>query len=68
MIQSFFKHENVFYRVKERGHSPLRAIVYAKDPDFLNKDCQVKSTDTGFRRCLLRWRGIGTNRLFALTP
>jgi hypothetical protein len=47
------------------GHSPIRAIVYAKDPDFLNKDCQVKSTDTGFRRCLLSRQGIGTNRLFA---
>ena len=50
------------------GHSPIRAILYAKEPDFWNKGCQVKSTDTGFRRCLLSWRGIGTNRLFALTP
>src|SRR5260221_3339822 len=52
----------------ERGHSPIRAIVYAKEPDFWNKDCQIKSTDTGFRRCLLSWRGIGTNRLFVLFP
>ena len=48
------------------GHSPIRAIAYAKEPDFLNKGCQIKSTDTGFRRCLLSWRGIGTNRLFVL--
>jgi hypothetical protein len=40
--------------------------VYAKEPDFLNKDCQIKSTDTGFRRCLFSLRGIGTNRLFVL--
>jgi hypothetical protein len=33
----------------------------AKEPDFLNKDCQIKSTDTGFRRCLFSLRGIGTN-------
>ena len=39
------------------GHSPIRAIVYAKEPDFWNKGCQVKSTDTGFRRCLLSRRG-----------
>jgi hypothetical protein len=38
----------------------------AKEPDFLNKDCQIKSTDTGFRRCLFSLRGIGTNRLFVL--
>jgi hypothetical protein len=49
-----------------RGHSPIRAIVYAKEPDFLNKDCQIKSTDTKFRRCLFSLRGIGTNRLFVL--
>jgi len=48
------------------GHSPIRAIVYAKEPEFLNKDCQIKSTDTGFRRCLFSLRGIGTNRLFVL--
>ncbi len=50
------------------GHSPIRAIAYAKEPDFLNKGCQIKSTDTGFRRCLFSLRGSGTNRLFALTP
>jgi len=50
------------------GHSPIRAIAYAKEPDFLNKDCQIKSTDTGFRRCLFSLRGIGTNRLFVLIP
>lgn len=47
------------------GHSPVRAIVYAKEPDLWNKGCQVKSTDSGFRRCLLSRRGIGTNPLFA---
>jgi hypothetical protein len=36
---------------------PIRAIVYVKEPDFWNKGCQVKSTDTGFRRCLLSRRG-----------
>src|SRR5258708_5322839 len=54
--------------VINRGHSPIRAILYAKEPDLWNKGCQVKSADTGFRRCLLSWRGIGTNRLFALIP
>ena len=32
----------------------------------MNKDCQIKSTDTGFRRCLFSLRGIGTDRLFVL--
>ena len=50
------------------GHSPIPAIVYAKEPDFWNKGCQVKSTDTGSRRCLLSWRGIGTDCLFVLSP
>src|SRR5260370_17634247 len=26
--------------------SPILPLVYAKDPDFLNKDCQVNSTGT----------------------
>jgi hypothetical protein len=30
-------------------HSPIRAIAYAKEPDFWKKSCQAKSTDTGFR-------------------
>ena len=39
----------------EVGHSPIRAIVYAKEPDFWNNGCQVKSTDTGFRRCVKKY-------------
>jgi 2-polyprenyl-6-methoxyphenol hydroxylase-like FAD-dependent oxidoreductase len=65
-------YSDLFYvaDIQARGpaiHSPIRAIVYAKEPDFWNKGCQVKSIHTGFRS-LLSWRGIGTNRLFALTP
>jgi AcrR family transcriptional regulator len=29
--------------------------VYAKEPDFWNNGCQVKSTDTGFRRCVKKY-------------
>jgi hypothetical protein len=55
-------------RLRVRGHSLIRAIVYAKEPDLWNEGCQVKIIDTGFRRCLLSWRGSGTNPLFGLTP
>jgi hypothetical protein len=47
-------YSDLFYvaDIQARGpaiHSPIGAIVYAKEPDFWNKGCQVKSIDTGFR-------------------